>query len=51
MGKKIKKNESEIIKNLENKMENMPGSINKKQKESEHKHTEIKAQLLKLIIL
>ena len=33
-------------------MENIPGSINKKKKkESEHKHTEIKAQLVKLIIL
>ena len=34
-------------------MENIPGSINNnnKKKESEHKHTEIKAQLVKLIIL
>ena len=27
-GEKIKKNESEIIRKLENKMENIPGSIN-----------------------
>ena len=35
-------------------MENIPGSINNNnnnKKKSEHKHTEIKAQLVKLIIL
>ena len=42
---------AKMIKNLENKLEKMQESVNKKLTELKNKHTETKTQLLKLKIL